>query len=364
MSLFPRGFRVSIHFAAVLSICLTLSDCGSSHADTHSSIEFTRVPSSGDGTSDRLETIEGRVTGAQPGQRVVLFALSGVWWVQPFVEHPYTEVQKDLTWKNSTHPGLAYAALLVDARYRAPYTVANLPEIGGPVRAVATVRGATTHGPTRSIQFSGYQWEIMDNGDTADRREHAPAEAGNSAAASDPWVDGNGFLHLRVTRQDHRWFSSGVKLSRSLGYGSYRFTVRDVAHLEPSAVFAVYTFDYLGPSREMDIEISRWGQPEDKNAQYVIQPYVVPANTVRFTAPSGPLTYKMDWQPGRVSFQTLRGSGSSSMAKNIVAEHVFTSGIPSAGNERIHTNLWSYGDDRHPLEHECEVIIEKFEFLP
>ena len=56
-----------------------------------------------------------------------------------------------------------------------------------------------------------------------------------------------------------------------------------------------------GPPTAMDIEISRWGEPEDKNAQYVIQPYVVPANTVRFTVPAGTLTHWMDWQPGRVA---------------------------------------------------------------
>ena len=77
----------------------------------------------------------------------------------------------------------------------------------------------------------------------------------------------------------------------------------DVSRLEPAAVFALFTWDEDGPTREMDIEISRWGEPADKNAQYVIQPYVVPANTVRFTAPEGTLTYRIDWQPGKVYVQ-------------------------------------------------------------
>jgi len=95
----------------------------------------------------------------------------------------------------------------------------------------------------------------------------------------------------------------------------------------------------------------------------VIQPYVVPANTVRFAAPAGPLTYWIGWEPGRVSFKTIRGS-TESIGSNVVAEHVFTSGVPSAGNERIHMNLWSYGDQRQPLQHGFEVVVEKFEFLP
>src|SRR5262249_47529949 len=150
-----------------------------------------------------------------------------------------------------------------------------------------------------------------------------------------------------------------VKLSRSLGYGSYRFVVQDVAHLEPSAVFAMYTFDYQGPSREMDIEISRWGEPADKNAQYIIQPYVVPANTIRFNAPAGKLTYWMDWQPGRVSFSTVSGSDASKGPK--IAQHLFTSGVPSAGAERIHMNAYSYGNNPHPMRQGFEVVVEKFE---
>jgi hypothetical protein len=171
------------------------------------------------------------------------------------------------------------------------------------------------------------------------------------------WIDHRGFLHLRVSRQRDQWLSAGVKLSRSLGYGSYRFVVQDISRLEPAAVFALYTFDYLGSSREMDIEISRWGEPEDKNAQYVVQPYVVPANTVRFDAPEGTLASWINWEPGRVSFKTIRGSST-------VSEHVFTSGVPSPGSERIHMNLWTYNTGQHPLQHEFEVVIEKFEFLP
>ncbi|PWU07856.1 MAG: hypothetical protein C5B51_08990 [Terriglobia bacterium] len=310
------------------------------------------MPSAGDGSPDKLEQIEGRVTGARPGQRIVLYALSGVWWVQPLTEHPFTTIRSDSTWKSSIHPGVAYAALLVEPSYRPPLTANTLPEEGGPVRAVATVRGAPRSIPGRILQFSGYQWET---------RETA-SDHGGSMNFYDPanaWTDEQGLLHLRVTRQQDHWVSAEVKLSRSLGYGSYRFVVRDVSRLEPAAVFAMFTWDDLGPSREMDIEISRWGEPEDKNAQYVIQPYVIPANTVRFNTPPGPLTFWMDWQTGRMSFQTIRNSTHS-----VIAEHVFTSGIPTAGNERIYMNLWAYVNKRNPTQHQFEVVIEKFEFLP
>jgi hypothetical protein len=319
------------------------------------SIEFTHVPPAGDGTPDKLEEISGRVKGTRPGERVVLFALSGVWWVQPGVDRPFTAIQPDSRWNSSTHPGSTYAALLVDSRYRPPLTVNALPEKGGPVLAVAVMKGAPSSPPT-TLQFSGYQWEVRQTASEQDRHKNpnVPASA---------WTDANGFLHLRVLKQEEHWVSAEVKLSRSLGYGSYRFVVHDVSRLEPAAIFALFTWDELGPPREMDIEISRWGEPEDKNAQYVVQPYIVPANTVRFDAPAGGLTYWMDWEPGRVSFKTNRGSRSNNPS-GVIAEHVFTSGVPSAGSERIHMSAYRYGNQRHPLQHEFEVVIEKFEFLP
>ena len=128
-------------------------------------------------------------------------------------------------------------------------------------------------------------------------------------------------------------------------------------------MFALFTWDDLGPPREMDIEISRWGEPEDKNAQYVIQPYVVPANTVRFYAPAGTLTYWIDWQPGRVAFKTVRGVHIE-QAIGRGRGTCFHIGSSLAGNERIHMNLYVFDNKRNPLQHEFEVVIEKFEFLP
>lgn len=335
--------------------CLLLAGCSASHSPGAPSIEFSRVPPAGEGSPDQLQTIAGRVTGAQPGQRIVLFALSGTWWVQPLADQPFTPIQADSTWKNWTHPGSAYAALLVDARFHPPQVLPSLPQKGGPVLALATVQGAQPARP-KTLEFSGYQWELRASASdrAGTRNVHDPANA---------WTDAAGLLHLRVANQGDHWTSAEVKLSRSLGCGSYRFVVRDVSHLEPAAVFSLFTWDDASPSREMDVEITRWGEPEDKNAQYVVQPYFVPANTVRFTAPAGTLTYWMRWEPGRVSFKTVRGSAPN-QASNPVSEHVFTSGVPSPGSERVHMNVYVYDNKRRPLQHGFEVIVEKFEFLP
>jgi hypothetical protein len=157
-----------------------------------------------------------------------------------------------------------------------------------------------------------------------------------------------------------------VMLTRSLGYGLYRFVVQESSHLEPAAVLGMFTWDDSGADqnhREVDVEISRWGDANSKNTQYVVQPYYVPANVVRFMTPAGAVTHSFRWEPGRVSFESALGAGTGRPGR-VVSEHVFTSGVPSPGGELVHLNLYSFDNKRNPLRNASEVVIEKFEYLP
>src|SRR5262249_30027008 len=143
---------------------------------------------------------------------------------------------------------------------------------------------------------------------------------------SNVWTDESGALHLRLLKRSGEWTCAEVSLTRSLGYGSYSFVVRDTSRLEPEIVLSMFTYDYAGGNqnfREMGVEISRWGDPSIKNAQYVVQPFYVPANVVRFIAPPGTLTHSFHWEPGGVLWKTVQGAGSETAT---VSEHLFTSG--------------------------------------
>ncbi|HEY1756982.1 MAG TPA: glycoside hydrolase family 16 protein [Bryobacteraceae bacterium] len=326
---------------------------------TPPSIEFTVVPEAAAGGAARTEKIAGRVIGSRgKGQRIVLFARSGTWWVQPASNKPFTPVQQDSTWTNSTHMGTEYAALLVEPGYVAPKTTDVLPQKGGLVTAVATIEGRLSKASPQvvppKILFSGYEWEVV----------QVPTDSGGVMHANSPanaWTDDKGWLHLRIAREPSQWTCAEITLSRSLGYGSYSFVLRDAPQLEPGTVLGMFTWDPLESgqnNREIDIELSQWGDPAAKNAQFTIQPYYVPANVFRFNSPPGTLTHSFRWEPGRVSFQSAQ-SGS-----HVVAEHVFTSGIPSPGGERVHLNLYIYGKSRTPQRSGVEVVIEKFTYLP
>ena len=360
MSRSIRPLRADEYILGSLVVfCLFTAGCRSSR-DRAPEVRIIRAPDADPGGPEKLDYIEGTVQNGRRGQHIVLYAHSGIWWVQPFSDRTTTNILPDGTWKNSTHLGTDYAALLVDADYAAPAKMPTLPALGNGVAAVATVSGrAVASIPSKTIHFSGYDWAVRATG--SDRGGEA-----NAYDVSNAWLDDKGFLHLRTSQLNGRWTCAEVALTRSLGYGTYKFTVQDSAHLPPSAVVTLLTFDDLrtqGSASEIDIELSRWGDPKRKNSQFVIQPYYVPENVFRFESPAGSLTHSFHWEPGRVTFQSETGSAQASVTRSI-ASHAFSSGVPVPAKETVRMNLYDFQHSHHPSQPPAEVVIEKFEYLP
>ena len=192
----------------------------------------------------------------------------------------------------------------------------NCRQPGGPIAAVVVVKGTgeLAQRPRRTITFSGYEWDI--------RQVSSDRGGANQYDAGNVWVDDKGHLHLKLTQRDGRWTSAEVTLTRSLGYGTYLFVVSDVSQLEPSATLSMLTWDdeaLQQNHRELDIEISRWGDAASLNAQYVVQPYYVAANVARFDAPAGRLTHSWRWEPGRAVVS--HGQGHERRAGRVARVH-------------------------------------------
>ena len=342
-------------------LCVLMAGCRSQGGSTKPFLQITLVPPADPGGPAHTSLIQGRVSGARAGQQIVLYARSGgVWWIQPLILNPFTEIQPDSTWKNTTHLGTDYAALLVEPGYHPSLKTAMLPAVGNGVDAVLVTKGETVAPASQKIiHFGGYDWTALDG-------ENDRGGGVNSYDSANAWTDQKGYLHLRMALHDGRWTCAEVNLTRSLGYGTYRFVVEDSAHLEPSAVLGMYTLDIGGKNdgpNELDIEMSRWGNPTGKNGQYVVQPFYVPENVARFAAPAGVLTHTLRWEPGMASFQTTLGAASSSRAK-IINAHVFTSEIPVPATETVHIDLFDFHRSGNAEQHPAEAVIEKFEYLP
>ncbi|MET0622227.1 MAG: histidine kinase dimerization/phosphoacceptor domain-containing protein [Pyrinomonadaceae bacterium] len=131
----PKGLLLLVACVLPAGGCRGRQDAGAP------SVEFGGVPMAERGGTEKLDRIEGRVVGALGGRRIVLYARSGAWYVQPYADRPFTDIRPDSTWKNATHLGTEYAALLVEEGYKPPAQIDELPKVGGGVVALAFVPG-------------------------------------------------------------------------------------------------------------------------------------------------------------------------------------------------------------------------------
>jgi hypothetical protein len=345
-----------------IATCVLVASCRPAPPAPPPSIVFSNVPDAAHGGSDKRALMAGRVVGARRDEQIVLFAKSsvGIWWVQPLTVEPFTRIESDTTWKNTIHLGMEYAALLVRPGYRPPDTTEVLPKPGGDVIAVATIkgRGEFVLPPPKRLSFSGYEWDVR----------QTPSDRGgaNDYAPDNAWTDGAGLLHLALRQRDGHWTSAEVTLNRTLGYGTYVFVLRDTSQLDPAAAMGMLTYDHGSADqnhRELSIEISQWGDRSVSNAQYVVQPYYVPANVSRFAAPAGRVSHSFRWEPGHAAFRTVRGS-SASTGQPAIAQHEFTSGVPIPGNERVQIHLYFFRYSPRPPQRDVEVVIERFQYFP
>ena len=122
---------------SVLLVYFVLTGCHSSPNNSAPTLAFSKVPAAYQESpyktdlferDYKIDMIEGRATGARPGQRLVLYAKTdGRWGVCRQSGQPSTNIETDGRWKASVHLGIQYAALLVDSSYNLPEQIESLP---------------------------------------------------------------------------------------------------------------------------------------------------------------------------------------------------------------------------------------------
>lgn len=318
-------------------------------------IEFSHLPVADVGGPETLEPISGLARNADKGNRLVLYAYSfGEWWLQPYVSRPFTILNSESRWQNSTHLGSKYLALLVDGSFKPVSRLKIVPGREDGVLASAVASGITYQ--PKTIHFSGYEWEIR----------QLASNAGGKLNPYDPdnaRVDQNGMLHLKLVHRDDQWFCADVGLTESLGQGVYTFLVRDLSELDPAAVLRIYTWEHFKRfNSQLATEVSRWGNPNTKNTQFVVFPHYEPNNLYGFETPPGQVAFSLNWRPGKVHFDANRRDGRKSSVS--IASHTFDSGVPPPEGARVHISLYVYGNSHIPIRNPAEIIIERFQYVP
>jgi hypothetical protein len=216
----------------------------------------------------------------------------------------------------------------------------------------------------RRIQFSGYNWLLKSYPVPAGPGPNYWSESTNNA-----WVDGQGRLHLRITYQGGQWQCPELISERSFGYGHYVWELDSPPDLDPNAVLGLFTWnnDCAFTHREIDVELSRWGNAADpNNSQFVVQPWDAPNHRLRYPLPNGqvPAVHRFLWESNQVSFLSLRGGYSGPPnSDDILQSWVFTnSGAVPQPEAGVRMNLW-LRDGLPPADgQEIEVICKRFAF--
>lgn len=221
--------------------------------------------------------------------------------------------------------------------------------------ASAPASDQVVSGYGQSIEFAGYSWLT--------KIATQPVGPGPNYFSDGPdtvWVDEEGRLHLRLAPGDNgAWYAAEVVCTASFGYGTYQFLVDSpVDSLDPNVVLGLFTWDDdpAQNHRELDIEFARFGAPSSPAGRYTVQPYQQAGNVFGFRQPPVSESLHMFmWSAAAVTFESAAG--------DLIAQHVFTSDIPSPGNEHARMNLWldrGYAPtDGQPVE----IVIRDFTFI-
>jgi hypothetical protein len=226
---------------------------------------------------------------------------------------------------------------------------------------IAVAAGTANAGP-RIVDFSGFKWTVKNSADKV-----GPGPNYFSAGLDNVWVDDAGRLHLKITHVGDNWFCAELGTNDSLGFGTYRFYLDSEADaLDPNAVLGLFTWSDKRAfhHREIDIELSRWGYPDNRhNAQFVVQPFRPAGHIHRFLLPPGyPQTLQsFNWSAGAVAFRSLIGHDPTPPDPSyFIQRWTATDGIPPAGDEHLRMNLWLY--QGHAPAAPVEVIVKRFAF--
>ena len=294
--------------------------------------------------------------------KVVIYVLTNQWYVQPLVDAPYTNISADGTWTSSTNPWSSIVVLLVNP---ANYTPAAT-EITNPALDPNVIASTAYPSGAASLMFSGHTWGIKVTGTASgDQFDPGPNFWSNNSSVVNVAADG---LHLKISQINGAWQCGEVYLTQSLGYGTY--TVQVSSHLDQldRNTVAAPLFIYASTSQELDNEYSGIGGliPNPNNAQFVVQPYTVEGNLVRYVQPStAQFTSQIEWRSDHVTFTSWNGWASAPAAADVIYQWTYKgSYIPPVGQERVHINLWLLNGNAPVSGIGNEMVINSFSFQP
>jgi hypothetical protein len=222
---------------------------------------------------------------------------------------------------------------------------------------LALVIATGARADTRTVEFAGLTWQVH-------RGFGGPGPNRFSDGSDSVWVDELGQLHMKIRKVGDAWFSSEVYTLDSLGYGTYRFQIASDAELyDPQVVVGLFT--YLDDQHEIDIELTRQGDPHAPEGNYTVQPYFIPGNMAKFELGlHDNSTHAFEWRPDSIFFQSLDGRRiNPAVPEDVISDWTYTgNSIPLAGAERLYINFYLFQGVPPANGADAELIVTDVTF--
>lgn len=218
---------------------------------------------------------------------------------------------------------------------------------------------------TDTIRFAGYDWVIKDS----QNERTGPGTNLFSSSSDNVWLDDQGRLHLRITNRNDNWYCPEVHTLKSLGFGQYTFTVEPLPQtLDKDVVVGMFLYDHddkANNHNEVDIEISQWGDTNQANSQFVVQPFE--SKTHRFNYDLSQKSFhSFSVYLRRIKFESwLEKTADGKTTKLPLAKHKQSLGrILNPSGTRVYLNLWIFKSIEPFNLKEFEVVLSDFSFKP
>ena len=246
--------------------------------------------------------------------------------------------------------------------------------------------------PTGDLQFSGISWRVKTSG----VNKQGPGPNYFSDSVKNVFVDNQGNLHLKITKDGNRWSCAEVISIPSYGYGTYVFSVQsNVADIDKNVVVGFFTWDsaafFTQANSEVDVEFAKWGASNDSlTLTYSVQPVwfsnpvpyyersnrpVIPVSKLK-----SPSVHAFKWTDTLITWKSYEGT--TYPGANLISSWYFDDTniprvkieggnqsqpivIPAPGGD-VHAriNLWLLNGLGPSNNQEVELIVKEFKFIP
>jgi hypothetical protein len=237
------------------------------------------------------------------------------------------------------------------------------------------------------VRFSGWIWDVKSGSQI-----QGPGPNYFSDEPEDIFIDGQGYLHMRIAEHDGRWYSTEIVSRDTVGYGEYTWVIsgnfEDIPNNTVLGLFTWNTESFMEEGNsEVDIELAKWADDDNQSLHFSVQPvnfgpyypertYMAPTNDGDLIGVS---THMFSWTDSLITWRSWKGVGtggeqiaswefSDTNQARVKNENGLTSDsivIPRPLNHtNVRINYWMLFGSPPADGQEHEVVIQSFNYVP